>query len=171
MHACHSVSVACRPAETRRQSGEMGSVHRSILVGHRWPKGCQRVNIKIMNRSHLIQWSRYISHLQITTGWKWMFILELEINFSIEIESPVMRFECLSQLMDGYYKSRKMVWLCEPKFGWRDALNLWRITNMGLCEEWDLSVRIEFVQDHTDWKRAIIITIYFEKQQLPSSLS
>ena len=35
MHACHSVSVACRPAETRRRRGEIGSVHRSILVGHR----------------------------------------------------------------------------------------------------------------------------------------
>ena len=27
LHACHSVSVACRPAETRRQRGEIGSVH------------------------------------------------------------------------------------------------------------------------------------------------
>ena len=33
MHACYSVSVACRPAETRRRHGEIGSVHGSILVG------------------------------------------------------------------------------------------------------------------------------------------
>ena len=45
MHACHSVSVACRPAETRRRCGEIRSVHRSILVGHWWPNGRQRVNV------------------------------------------------------------------------------------------------------------------------------
>ena len=35
MYACRSVSVACRPAEKRRRCGEIGSIHRSILVGHR----------------------------------------------------------------------------------------------------------------------------------------
>ena len=39
MYACRSVSVACRPAEKRRQRGEIGSIHRSILVGHRRPIG------------------------------------------------------------------------------------------------------------------------------------
>ena len=38
MHACHSLSVACRPAEY-----EIGSFHRSILVGHRWPNRPERV--------------------------------------------------------------------------------------------------------------------------------
>ena len=37
MYAWHSVSVACRPAETRRRRGEIGSIRRSILVGHRRP--------------------------------------------------------------------------------------------------------------------------------------
>ena len=31
MYACHSVSVACRPAETRRRRGEIGSIRRSIF--------------------------------------------------------------------------------------------------------------------------------------------
>ena len=39
MHACHSVSVACRPAVMSRRRGEIGSVHRSILVGQIWPNG------------------------------------------------------------------------------------------------------------------------------------
>ena len=43
MHACHSVSVACRLAETRQRCGEIGSVRRSILVGHQLPNGRQRV--------------------------------------------------------------------------------------------------------------------------------
>ena len=43
MHA--TVSVACRPAETCRWRSEIGSVHRSILVGHRWPNQHQRINI------------------------------------------------------------------------------------------------------------------------------
>ena len=38
MYACHSVSVACRPAETRR--GEIGSIRRSILV---WSPATQPV--------------------------------------------------------------------------------------------------------------------------------
>ena len=33
MHACHSVSIVYRPAETCRRCGEIGSVYRSILVG------------------------------------------------------------------------------------------------------------------------------------------
>ena len=38
MYACRSVSVACRPAEKRRRCGEIGSIHRSILIGHqRYP--------------------------------------------------------------------------------------------------------------------------------------
>ena len=37
MCACRSVSVACRPAEKRRRRSEIGSIHRSILVGHRRP--------------------------------------------------------------------------------------------------------------------------------------
>ena len=44
MYACRSVSVACRPAEMRRRRGEIGSIHRSILVGHRRPNRRQRVN-------------------------------------------------------------------------------------------------------------------------------
>ena len=44
MYACRSVSVACRPAEKRRRRGEIGSIHRSILVGHRRPNRRQRVN-------------------------------------------------------------------------------------------------------------------------------
>ena len=44
MYACHSVSVACRPAEKRRRRGEIGSIHRSILVGHRRPNRPQGVN-------------------------------------------------------------------------------------------------------------------------------
>ena len=44
MYACRSVSVVCRPAEKRRQRGEIGSIHRSILVGHRRPNRRQRVN-------------------------------------------------------------------------------------------------------------------------------
>ena len=47
MHVCHSVSAACRPAEMRRRRGEIGSVQRSIHVGHRWPNGRQRVDIGI----------------------------------------------------------------------------------------------------------------------------
>ena len=43
-YACRSVSVACRPAEKRRRRGEIGSIHRSILVGHRRPNRRQRVN-------------------------------------------------------------------------------------------------------------------------------
>ena len=43
MYAWHSVSVACRPAETRRRRGEIGSTRRSILVGHRRPNRRQRV--------------------------------------------------------------------------------------------------------------------------------
>ena len=43
MYAWHSVSVACRPAETRRRRGEIGSIRRSILVGHRRPNRPQRV--------------------------------------------------------------------------------------------------------------------------------
>jgi hypothetical protein len=53
MHACQGVSVACRPAEKRRPRGEIGSVHRSILVGHRWPNGRQRVITVISNAMHL----------------------------------------------------------------------------------------------------------------------
>ena len=45
MYAWHSVSVACRPAETRR--GEIGSIRRSILVGHRRPNRRQRVKLLI----------------------------------------------------------------------------------------------------------------------------
>ena len=44
MYACRSVSVACRPAEKRRRRGEIGSIHRSILVGHRRPNRPQGVN-------------------------------------------------------------------------------------------------------------------------------
>ena len=33
MHTCHSVSNACRPAETHRRRGEIGSVQKSILLG------------------------------------------------------------------------------------------------------------------------------------------
>ena len=47
MYAWHSVSVACRPAETRRRRGEIGSIRRSILVGHRRPNRRQRVNTSI----------------------------------------------------------------------------------------------------------------------------
>ena len=43
MYACRSVSVACRPAEKRRQHGKIGSIHRSILVGHRRPNRRQGV--------------------------------------------------------------------------------------------------------------------------------
>ena len=43
MYACRSVSVACRPAEKRRRRGEIGSIHGSILVGHRRPNRRQRV--------------------------------------------------------------------------------------------------------------------------------
>ena len=43
MYACRSVSVACRPAEKRRRRGEIGSIHRSILVGHRRPNRPQGV--------------------------------------------------------------------------------------------------------------------------------
>ena len=42
MYACRSVSVACRPAEKRRRRGEIGSIYRSILVGHRRPNRRQR---------------------------------------------------------------------------------------------------------------------------------
>ena len=45
MYACRSVSVACRPAEKRRRRGEIGSIHGSILVGHRRPNRPQGVNI------------------------------------------------------------------------------------------------------------------------------
>ena len=44
MYACRSVSVACRPAEKRRRRGEIGSIRRSILVGHRRPNRPQGVN-------------------------------------------------------------------------------------------------------------------------------
>ena len=37
MYACHAVSAACRPAETRRRRGTIGSLHRSILVGQICP--------------------------------------------------------------------------------------------------------------------------------------
>ena len=43
MYACHSVSVACRPDETRWRRGEIGSIRRSILVGHRRPNRRLRV--------------------------------------------------------------------------------------------------------------------------------
>ena len=49
MRACHGVSVVCRPAETRRRRNEIGSVHRSILVLHRWHSGRQRVIIVSSN--------------------------------------------------------------------------------------------------------------------------
>ena len=49
MHACRSVSVACRPAEKRQRRGEIGSIHRSILVGHRRPNRPQGVNIIIQS--------------------------------------------------------------------------------------------------------------------------
>ena len=42
-YACRSVSVACRPAEKRRRRGKIGSIHRSILVGHRRPNRRLRV--------------------------------------------------------------------------------------------------------------------------------
>ena len=44
MHAYHSVSVACRPAEMRWQRDEIGSVHRSILVCRIRHTGPGRVN-------------------------------------------------------------------------------------------------------------------------------
>ena len=37
MHA--AVCVACRPTEKHLRRGEIGSIHRSILVGHRRPIG------------------------------------------------------------------------------------------------------------------------------------
>ena len=43
MHACYSVSAACRPAEMGWGGGIIGSVHRSILVGRKRPNGRQRV--------------------------------------------------------------------------------------------------------------------------------
>ena len=49
MYACRSVSVACRPAEKRRRRGEIGSIHRSILVGHRRPNRRQRVIQRVEN--------------------------------------------------------------------------------------------------------------------------
>ena len=39
----HSASVLCRPAETRQRRGEIGSIWKSILMGHRWPNGHQRI--------------------------------------------------------------------------------------------------------------------------------
>ena len=54
MYACRSVSVACRPAEKRRRRGEIGSIHRSILVGHRRP-----------NRPQGVKWARKVSGVQI----------------------------------------------------------------------------------------------------------
>ena len=53
MYACRSVSVACRPAEKRRRRGEIGSIHRSILVGHRRPNRPQGVKARINNRLFL----------------------------------------------------------------------------------------------------------------------
>ena len=37
MNACHSVSAACRPAETAGRRGEIGSFRRSIRVGRKRP--------------------------------------------------------------------------------------------------------------------------------------
>ena len=48
MHAHHSVSVACRPAETHRQRGEIGSVHRSILMCRIRHTGPERVRYRWM---------------------------------------------------------------------------------------------------------------------------
>ena len=45
------VSVACRPAEKRRRRGEIGSIHRSILVGHRRPTGLKGLYIPVDTRS------------------------------------------------------------------------------------------------------------------------
>ena len=53
MYACRSVSVACRPAEKRRRRGEIGSIHRSILVGHRRPNRPQVVNEEPKNGSRV----------------------------------------------------------------------------------------------------------------------
>ena len=43
MHACRSVSAACRPAQTRRRRGEIGGIPRWILVGRIRPNGRKRV--------------------------------------------------------------------------------------------------------------------------------
>ena len=44
MHACRSVSAACRPAETRRRRGEIGGIPRWIRLGRIRPNGRKRVN-------------------------------------------------------------------------------------------------------------------------------
>ena len=50
MHACHSVSAACRPAETARRRGEIGSVRRSIRVGRICP-----IEVKVLMHSLKIE--------------------------------------------------------------------------------------------------------------------
>ena len=49
MYACHSVSVACRPAEKRRRRGEIWSIRRLILVVHRRPNRPQGVIQRVEN--------------------------------------------------------------------------------------------------------------------------
>ena len=58
MYACHSRSVACRPAETRWRRGEIGSIRRSILVGHRRPN--RRLRVK---KSSLHSYSQFFTFL------------------------------------------------------------------------------------------------------------
>ena len=58
MHACRSVSAACRPAEQSRRCGKIGSVQRSILVGRKRPidvLGLYSLNVSVwltQRRSH-----------------------------------------------------------------------------------------------------------------------
>ena len=69
MYAWYSVSVACRPAETRRRRGEIGSIRRSILVGHRRPNRRQRVkkiNLKKKEKKHK---TLYVTYMYLSP-WK-----------------------------------------------------------------------------------------------------
>ena len=87
MYACRSLSVACRPAEKRRQRGEIGSIHRSILVGHRRP-----------NRRQGVNWSRGGSHsgfafnvtVDTDAWWYQVLVIGVTVVLGVVVEMEVM---------------------------------------------------------------------------------
>ena len=84
MYACHSVSVACRPAERRRRRGEIGSIRRSILVGHRRPNRSQSdIKNALYNplRPTAIQkLLEMIGRVRLCSSYSFAIALDLNIN-------------------------------------------------------------------------------------------